>query len=291
MLIKSLTAAIVSSVALCVLAGACSAEMSRKNIIIEILPCSDVVMSFKKFHPLMKYLRQQTGFEIETAVPKDFEEFEWALKNSDIDFAFQDPHTYVKLAALYNSDALIKALTRNGNTYQYGLIIAGKGSGIKTVRDLKGKTVMFGPKFSAAKWIAAKDVLHRRGISIETDLRAYLHGGCCEDIAFNVCLNAVDAGAVCDHFLEEHSGKLKDLGINVNQIRVIEKTGAVPTRVFAARKKLDPGVVAKINRALLRLDKNNPAHAEILYPAELGGFIKATDADYDSMRILMRGRP
>ncbi|MBP1740608.1 MAG: phosphonate transporter, periplasmic phosphonate-binding protein, partial [Deltaproteobacteria bacterium] len=79
--------------------GVSSAEVAGNQIIrMNILPCSDVVMSFKKFHPLISYLKQQTGFEIETVVPKDFEELEWALKNGDIDFALQDPHTYVSLA-------------------------------------------------------------------------------------------------------------------------------------------------------------------------------------------------
>jgi len=275
------------SVFFCVLASASYAEVSRKHIIIEILPCSDVVMSFKKFHPLIKYLKQQTGLDIETIVPKDFEEFEWAIKNGDIDFAFQDPHTYVNLAKLYNRNALIRALTRRGETYQYALIIARKGSGINKVGDLRGKTVMFGPKLSATKWIAAKEVFKENGILIDKDLRAYLNGGCCEDIAFNVYLKAVDAGVVCEHFLEGHPEKQKELGINVKRIIVIGRTGPVPTRVFAARKELDSGVITKINQALLCLDKNNPAHAEILYPAELGGFQKSKDKDYDGMRTLI----
>jgi phosphonate transport system substrate-binding protein len=229
----------------------------------------------------------QTGLDIDTVLPKNFEEFEWAIKNGDIDFAFQDPNTYVYLSRLYNKDALIGALTMNGDTYQHGLIIAMEGSGINKVGDLRGKTVMFGPKFSATKWIAAKEVFEENGININKDLRAYLNGGCCEDIAFNVYLRAVDAGVVCDHFLDVHSEKQKELGINVKQIITIGRTGPVPTKVFAARKELDSSVVAKINQALLSLDKKIPAHAEILYPAELGGFQKSMDKDYDGMRILM----
>ena len=281
---------ILVSVFFCLLASASYAEVSRKHFIIEILPCSDVVMSFKKFHPLVTYLKQQTGLDIETTVPKDFDELERAIKNGDTDFVFQDYHTYINLARLYNRDALIRALTRNGETYQNGLIIARKGSRINQVADLRGKTVMFGPKLSATKWIAAKELFKENGINIDEDLRAYLNGGCCEDIAFNVYLKAVDAGVVCDHFLEEHSEKHKELGINFKQIIVIGRTGSVPTRVFAARKELDSGVVTKVNQALVSLDRNNPAHAEILYPAELGGFQKSKDKDYDGMRILMGGK-
>ena len=268
--------------------GVSSAEVAGNQIIrMNILPCSDVVMSFKKFHPLISYLKKQTGFDIETVVPKNFEELEWALKNGDVDFALQDPHTYVSLAKSYNRNALLQTLTRDGKTSQYGLIIARKGTGINHVRDLREKTVMFGPKLSSTKWIAAKEMFKENGINIEKDLKAYSNGGCCEDIAFNVYLKAVDAGVVCDHFLEEHSEKQKELGINVKQLIVIGRTGPVPTKIFAARRELNTGIVAKINQMLLNLDRNLPAHAEILHPAELGGFQKARDEDYDGIRAVV----
>ncbi len=263
------------------------AESAEKHITIAILPCSDVVMTFKKFHPLITYLKQQTGFDIELVVPRDYAEFEWSIKNGDIDFAFQDPHTYVRLARLYKKDALIRALTREGETSQYGLIIARKGSGINRVGDLRGKTVMFGPRLSVTKWIAATEVFKENGINIDKDLKAYHNGGCCEDIAFNVYLKAVDAGVVCDHFLEEHSENRNELGIDAKQIIVIGRTKSVPTRVFAARKEVNNSVVTRVNQALLSLDKKNPEHAKILYPAELGGFQKSKDEDYDRIKILI----
>jgi len=278
---------ILVSLLIVLLRGPSDAEVPRNQIRMDILPCSDVVMSFKKFHPLISYLKQQTGFDIETVVPKDFAELEWALKNGDIDFVLQDPHTYVILAKSYNRDTLLRVLTRGGKTSQYGLIIAKKGSGINHVRDLRGKTVMFGPKLSSTKWIAAKDIFRENGINIDKDLKAYSNGGCCEDIAFNVYLKAVDAGVVCDHFIEEHSDKQRELGINVKELIVIGRTKPVPTKIFAARKEINTGVVTKINQILLGLDRKNFAHAEILYSAELGGFQKARDEDYDGIRALV----
>lgn len=265
----------------------CYCEVSRKPLIIAVLPCYDVVMSFRKFHPLITYLKNKTGLNIESVIPKSFEEFEWALRNKDIDFVFQDPHTYVYLDSLYNKDSLITALSQDGKNYQYGLIITRKDSGIKKVVDLRGKKVMFGPKFSATKWIAAKEVFKRNGINIDTDLKAYFNGGCCEDIAFNVYMKAVDAGVVCDHFLNEPSEGQNELGTDIKQIKAIAKTGQVQSRVFAARKDLEIGVVTKINQALLDLDISNPEHASIMYSAETTGFKKAADKDYDTMRSLI----
>ena len=258
-----------------------------KNITIAILPCKDVVMTFKKFHPLVTYLKQETGLDIRLVVPKDSIEFERDLKNGDIDFAFQDPYTYVRLADLYNKADLLGALTREGTRVQSGVVIVRKDSGTNKLEDLRGKTVMFGPKLSATTWVVAKLLFEQRGIDIDKDLKAYSNGTCCEDIAFNVYLKTIDAGVVCDHFFEEHSEKQQELGIDAKEIVIIDRTRLIPINVFAASRAVSKDIINTINQALLRLDKEKSAHTKLLYPAELGGFEKSRDKDYDDMRMLI----
>ena len=266
---------------------ASSAGAPKDHVNIAIFPCTDPVMSLRKFHLLVTYLEEETGFDISLKVPEDYAEFEKAMRTGDIDFAFQDPHMYVRLAGLYDKGALIRSLTREGTTTQAGVVIARKDSSIGRLADLKGKTVMFGPKLSAARWVAAKSLFEENGIDIDKDFKAYSNGRCCEDIAFSVYLKAVDAGVVCDHFLREHSKKQKALGVKAEEIMVVCKTKPVPTRIFAARHALSDDTVSRVNRALLRLDNNKPTHSEILSRAELGGFQKSKDDDYDSIRKLL----
>jgi len=272
---------------MCLLVAASYAEEAKKRIAIAMFPCTDVVMNLKKFHPLVTYLKQETGFDIEFMVAKDSAKFERAIKNGDLHFAFQDPNIYVKSADLYDKNTLISALTGKGSTSQSGMVITRKDSGINKVEDLRGKTVMFGSKLSAARWVAARKLFEESGINIDKDLKAYSNGGCCEDVAFNIYLKAIDAGVVCDHFLKEHSEKQKELGMDTKQIVVVCGTRSVPTRVFAARQEVSDDIVTRVNQALLRLDKNKPAHAKILHRAELGGFQRSKDADYDGIRMLM----
>jgi phosphonate transport system substrate-binding protein len=269
------------------LAGASSAEEAGKKIVIAVSPCSDQVLSFQKFHPLVTYLQAVTGSEIKLVYPPDAVEFENQIKNKDIDFAFQDPNVYVKFAPLYDKGTLVKALNLHGGVFQSGAVIARKDSNINSMKDLVGKSVMFGPKLSAAKWVVAKMLFEENGINIDKDLSMYANGGCCEDIAFNVFLKAFDAGVVCDHFLEELAKKQGELGVNAQELQVIAMTRSVPTRVFSARKDLSKEVIAMFDRALLKLNNNNPEHEKILSSAGIGGFQRAKDEDYDDMRILI----
>ena len=118
-------------------------------------------------------------------------------------------------------------------------------------------------------------------------MKAYSNGTCCEDIAFNVYLKTIDAGVVCDHFFEEHSEKQQELGIDAKEIVIIDRTRLIPINVFAASRAVSKDIINTINQALLRLDKEKSAHTKLLYPAELGGFEKSSDKDYDDMRMLI----
>lgn len=286
MSVKMLHRKVITGVLLCLLVMASHADGAKKHITIAVLPCADIMMTFKKFKPLATYLETKTGLAIKLLVPKDYSDFESALKNNEIDFVFLDPHLYVKLESFFKKDAILTSLTREGGTAQYGVVIVSKDSTIKDMEDLKGKTVMFGSKLSASRWLAARLLFEENGINIDKDLKSYSNGGCCEDIAFNVYLKAFDAGVVCDHFLEEHSEQQEELGINAKQLNIVGKTKAVPTRVFVASKGVSNDIVTKIDSGLLSLDRTNPEHAKILYPAELGGFQRAKDKEYDSLREL-----
>ena len=279
--------AILCMLAMCLLLFAAHVHGAGKDITIAILPCKDVVMTFKKFHPLVAYLEQETNLDIKLVVPKDSAEFEKDLKNGSIDFAFQDPYTYVRLSNLYDRDVLLGALTRDGERVQSGIVITRKDRGVNRVEDLKGKTVMFGPKLSATTWVVAKLLFEEKGIDIDKDLRGYSNGTCCEDIAFNVYLKTVDAGVVCDHFFEEHAEKQQELGIDAREILVIGRTRLIQTNVFAASRAVSQDIKMKIHDALLSLNTKKSAHIKLLYPAELGGFEKARDEDYDDVRMLI----
>ncbi|SPD74907.1 membrane hypothetical protein [uncultured Desulfobacterium sp.] len=267
-------------------AGKTAAEDSKKIISIAIFPCTDEVLSFKKFNPLITYLKKETGLNLEMVVPNDLEEFERKIKSGTISFALQDPHIYNMISHQFDNSSLLGTLTRDGKDSQSGVVIVRKDSGIRQLKDLSGKTVMFGPKLSTTKWLAAKLLFEENGIHLDKDLKSYSNGKCCEDIAFSVFLKSVDAGVICDHFLGEHSQKQQELGVEAKELVVIARTKSVPTRVFAACRGVAGDIINKTNNALLNLDNRKGSDKDILFRAELGGFKKADATNYEILKIL-----
>ncbi|MBU0665638.1 MAG: phosphate/phosphite/phosphonate ABC transporter substrate-binding protein [Proteobacteria bacterium] len=256
---------------------------------IAITPCTDIIKTFSEYQPLAAYLAKQIGQPVVLLIPKDFQEFERFVIDGKVEFTFQAPHTYVRLAHLYNKEMLLKALTPEGESKHRGVIIVRKDSPLLRIEDLKGKYVLFGAENDMAKSLSAKHLLAAHGINPEKDLGGYRYDGSCESIALNVFLKTVDAGAVCDYSFK-HINEAKEAGeseLPPNQLRILGQTEEIPTWVFAARTGVDAGLAARINKALTALNPNNEAHEGILESTEVGGFVKAEDSDYDEVRKIM----
>ncbi|WP_321492765.1 phosphate/phosphite/phosphonate ABC transporter substrate-binding protein [uncultured Desulfobacter sp.] len=260
------------------------AQSLSRELNISIFPCTDAANSFRKFHSLAVYLQQSSGLKISLVFHDDLASYERALKNGNLDFAIQDPHVYVKLADKYNNACILQALTLDQKTTQSGVVIVRKDSGLKCIMDLKDKTVMFGPKLSSPRWIAARNIFEKNGLQLDRDLRDFSNRGCCEDVAFNVFLNVVDAGVVCDHFLQEQDNRQPELGLDTRQLIVVAVTDQVPTKIFSAGKYVRADDIVTITRALIHLDLRNSEHRRILENADLGGFRNLSAQDLSQIR-------
>ncbi|MFZ5775445.1 MAG: phosphate/phosphite/phosphonate ABC transporter substrate-binding protein [Thermodesulfobacteriota bacterium] len=249
-----------------------------------ITPCTEVVKTFKHYQPLAVYLGRHLQRPVELIIPKDFKEFEKIIQNGEAEFAFQAPHTYVRLASHYNRDFLLQALTPDGKTSHHGVIIVRKDSPIKRVEDLKGKQFLFGAENDMAKALAARLLLARHGIQTK-DLGGYKYDGSCESIALNVFLKTMDAGAICDYSYDEiNEGKGEESDVPAGKLRVLAETDEVPSWVFSARQGVDQELLIKTRKALTALGKDKKEHHRILEGAEISGFVDAKDDDYNEVR-------
>jgi phosphonate transport system substrate-binding protein len=249
------------------------------DLVLAVLPCANIETTFRKFHPLLTYLQSSTGLRLRLTLPADFTEFETATANGQLDLVLQDPHTYQRLSHLFDDASLLQTLSLEATTRQSAVVVVRRDSRIDDLTELRGKTVLFGPRTSSPKWVAAKLLFESRGLHVTHDLKG-TNGGCCEDIAFAVSVKAADAGVICDHFLSRHVARQRDLGVDPASLTIIGRTRAFPTRILASRRGVPAAVVESVTRALLRLDPAHPGHAGILASAEIRGFLRTTRSGY-----------
>ncbi|OGQ96391.1 MAG: hypothetical protein A2521_09240 [Deltaproteobacteria bacterium RIFOXYD12_FULL_57_12] len=252
---------------------------------IAVLHCGDVVKSFELYTPLVRYLADQTGFNIELAIMKDIAGLERSLQAGEIDFVLQDSPHYVRYNAYYNRDLLLKEITLDGKDTVTGMVIVRKDSPYQRIEDLADKKVQFGPTSSGVKWAAGRELFAEHGVLPDKNLKIYVGaGGCCEEIAFNVYFKKVDAGVICDHALQKIGKKGV---IKIGELRTIGLTATIPSPVFAAAKHVAPDIVKAVMAACLSLDRTNPQYSQILSSMDLNAFAPTKDAAYDSLRNIV----
>jgi phosphonate transport system substrate-binding protein len=244
-----------------------------------VLPCTDIEATFRKFQPLVEYVKGSADVTLNLVVVPDLDQFQMMLGAGQVDLALQDPHTYERLSEYFDNRMLLRTVAPDTTMRQSGVVIVRRDSGVTELSQLRGKRVLFGPRTSTSKWVAARLLFASAGLDVDHDVRA-TNGGCCEDISFAVAIRSVDAGVVCDHSLVRHGNTTWNLGVDSRVLRVIARTRPFPTRVLAARRGVAAKSIANVMAVLERLDPSDRTHARILADAEIRGFRPVTHKDY-----------
>ena len=212
--------------------------------------------------------------------------------SSDLDLAFVHPGGYV----LAHREAKATIVARNlwhGKSSFTSRIFVRKESNIRSVEELRGKTIAFVDPASSSGYIYPMVLLVQRGLVKNRDPRTFfkevVFSGA-HDASMRALLNGhVDAIASFDLAREQY---LKDPAER-ERIVVVAETPEIPEAGIAARDGLDPALFARVRAALLQIKA--PAHASLLERLyEIDGFAPAEDRDYDPVRAaieLLGARP
>jgi phosphonate transport system substrate-binding protein len=222
------------------------------------------------------------GAPVRVTVASDYAAVIEALRNRTADLAFVHPVGYV----LASREAKARIVVRNlwhGKSSFTSRIYVRKDGGIKTLEDLRGKTMAFVDPSSSSGYTYPMVLLIQRGLVKNRDpktfFREVMYAGA-HDAAMRALLNGhVDAIASFDMAREQY---LKDPAERDKVVFIVE-TEPIPEAGIAARDGLDPAVFARVRAALLQI--RGPAHASLLKRMyEIDGFEPAEDRDYDPVR-------
>ena len=229
-----------------------------------------------------KALGDLAGVPIRITVASDYAAVIEALRNRTADLAFVHPAGYV----LANREAKAMIVAKNqwhGKTTFTSRIYVRKDGGIKSLDDLRGKTIAFVDPASSSGYIYPMVLLIQRGLvkgrDPKTFFREVVFSGA-HDASLRALLNGhVDAIASFDMAREQY---LKDPAER-ERIAWVAESPPIPEAGIAARDGLDPALFARVRTALLKM--HGPAYADVLKKMyDIDGFEPADDKDYDPVR-------
>ena len=230
-------------------------------------------------------LGKLVGVPISVTVASDYAAVVEALRNRTADLAFVHPAGYV--LANREAKAMIVAKDQwHGNTSYTSRIYVRKESGLKTLEELRGKTIAFVDPSSTSGYVYPMVMLIEKGLVQNKDpktfFKEFVFSGS-HDAGLQALLHGhVDAFASFDQAREQY---LKDPAEREKLIYIAE-SAPIPEGGICARDGLDPALVAKVRAALLSM--KGPTYAPVLKALyDIDGFEPAEDREYQPVRAAM----
>jgi phosphonate transport system substrate-binding protein len=285
---RRFAAALVGGLAL----GAVGPARAQSSLHLVLTPSqkpTDLLATGEEFGQVLGKL---VGVPVRVTVASDYAAVIEALRNHTADLAFVHPGGYVLASREAKARIVAKNLWHGKSSFTSRIYVR-REAGIKTVEDLRGKTIAFVDPASSSGYIYPMVLLIQRGLVTNRDPKTFfkevVFSGA-HDASMRALLNGhVDAIASFDLAREQY---LKDPAERDRIVPIIE-TPAIPEAGIAARDGLDPAMFAKVRAALLQI--RAPAYAALLKRLyEIDGFDVAEDREYDPVRAaieLLGARP
>ncbi len=287
---------IILSAVLLLLLPACKGATSKskpavsneKPIRIGFMICDSLKESEERFAPFTKYLSEKTGRKFEMILANTFK-FEDLLKEKKVDFFHVNSIIAVLLNEKYQADLLAVDIRGRYGYKASGTIIARKDSGIKTIEDMRGKTMVFGPALAPFGYMAQYALLLENNFDPETDFSYYgIPSGAAkhDKVIYGVYFGKYDVGAApridLDRLADAHV-------IHLDKFNIIAESQAMPYCTIGAVAGVDEALKKQVTDIALNLKQDetvlvNGEVLKVLKRMLLDGFAPVVDSEYDAIR-------
>lgn len=243
-----------------------------------------------RFRPLTAYLGQQLNANFEM---KAIDTTNFIHEIDTLDFTHTNSLLYIIMNRFHGVEILATEKKDALGSRSQGVIITLAKSDIKTVEDLKGKSMLFGPTLAPTGFMAQVDLMQKHGLNPDNDLAFYSvpkgsfkH----EQVVYGVLFEKYDAGALPIGDVESMAADGK---IAAEDFRILDKAEPIPYCNFAVTQKIDPSFAARFKQTILALTPNTTVEYEgetikVLSRALVDGYEDAKDEDFDVVREMAK---
>lgn len=254
------------------------AQAVKQALVFGVHPYLHSTTLVERFTPLVKYLSEKLGRDIQMRVGTSYQGHIDAFTRGEIDFAYFGPAPFIKLTENNKSFRPLGRLSFSGQDTFRGAIIVHKDSDIKSLADLAGKSFAFGDPNSTLSSLVPRRMLQDAGVELE-DLAGYSYLNNHHNVALAVLVGKYDAGGVKSEVFKKYQAR---------GLQVLQWTPEIPTHLFVAGPGLDAAQAEQIS-VLLQSLKDDPRAKNIMQSIKKGttAIIPASISEYEELRKLI----
>lgn len=262
---------------LAIVASALTLDLARAEAVLNmgLVPGEDPRVMVNDNQALLDHLHKSLQMDVKPFVATDYNGVIEALRAKKLDIALLGPFSYVLATTVADVEAFALLETqKQGATYR-SVIIARKDHGVRSLKDLAGKTFAFVDPSSTSGHLFPKTAMIRAGLNPDADLRA-IFAGSHDASAIAVQNGKVDAAAVADGLLEAAIARGVVKG---EEIQVVWTSDPIPGAPAVMRRDLPEALKQRIRAAFASMRDQPWSKGTIIKR-----WVPATDADFAVVR-------
>jgi phosphonate transport system substrate-binding protein len=255
-------------------------ENQKNVLLIGLIPERNIFEQMERYEPLAEYLSEKIGINIKLTILTRYGNIIDNFVSLGLDGAFFGSFTYTLAHAKLGVIPVARPQSVDGTSTYYGMIFVRRDSGIKTAKDMQGKTFAFVDKATTAGHLLPLAYFKANGIKdYKTYLKETYFTGTHDDAIYDVLDKKADIGAAKNTVYY----KLAQIDNRILQdLLILERSPDVPENGLAVRKDLDVSVKNKMKEALLNMVDNADGR-KVLKEFGAKRFIDTTNDEYSGV--------
>nr|WP_204206343.1 phosphate/phosphite/phosphonate ABC transporter substrate-binding protein [Mammaliicoccus sciuri] len=261
-----------------------------KELTIQFVPSQNADTLEAKAKPLEKLLSKELDIPVKVSVSTNYNTIVEAMKSKKVDVGFLPPTAYTLAHDQKAADVLLQAqrygVNKDGSnndklvkSYKSQFVVK-KDSGIKSLKDMKGKKIALQDVTSTAGYTYPVAELLKEGINPINDMKITNVKG--HDQAIIALLNGdVDVAVT---FQDARNIVKKDQPNVFKDTEVVELTEDIPNDTISVRSDMDDKFRDKLKKAFKDIAKTKEGHKIVSEVYSHEGYVDSKDSEFNIVR-------
>ena len=260
-----------------------AASAQARDIVMGLIPAENNEEMIQKFEPMRLHLEKKLGEKVKVFTATDYAGVIEAMKKKRVDIAWFGPLSYYLAEQEAGAVPFAVGIREGSNSHTYkSIIIAPCDEGIKSIMELKGKSVAFvDPASTSGGLMPTYMVKKETGMMPQQFFGKFAYAGSHDAAELAVKNKTVDAAADNDITY----GRMLDKGLITKQTNcIVTESAPLPGSPLVYRGDLPNELKAKIRDTILN------AHNEIKVTGygNLSHYVAVGPQDYQMIRDMVK---
>lgn len=263
-----------------------------KKLTVEFVPSSNAGTIEAKAKPLEGLLKKELGIPVKVSVSTDYNTIVEAMGSKKVDVGYLPPDAYVLAHKQYGDKVLLQAQRfgvkepNDENTtklvdYYRSQILVRADSGIKSIKDLKGKKIAVQDTTSTAGWVYPAVEMLDHGVNINKNGIKTVQVKGHDQGVLSVYNKNTDAAFVFQGARKLVMNDQKDI---MKKVVPIYTTAKIPNDTITVRGDMSAKWQKKIASAFKDIAKTKKGHDIISSVYSHEGYTDSKDSNFDIIR-------